>query len=366
MPDVLIAVGTRKGLFLGWSQDRHAWKWEGPHLAMQPIAAVAIDTRPPVPRLLVGGRDENWVPAVLTSDDLGVSWSEPKASTVAFPADVGAHLQQIWQLQPGPGNRPDEVWAGVEPAAVFRSTDGGSCFRLIDSLWNHPDRKRWRPGGGGLCLHTVVPHLHDVDSTLVAISGGGIYRTTDGGTSWAQANEGIAATSVDSSEGDSSAGAPCVHKVAADPQSPDLLLALTHGGVVRSANWGDSWQPADAGLPTTFGFGIARTVAGASLISPLVSETRRFPRDGRCAVFRTDDNGQSWHDSSRGLPSSGFHTVVLRDALTSDRLDPEGVYFGTRSGEVWASPDTGGEWFQVASHFPDILCVRAASAGPSG
>jgi len=156
-----------------------------------------------------------------------------------------------------------------------------------------------------------------------------------------------------------------VHKVAVDPTNPDHLLLQNHGGVYRSRDGGDQWEPVEAGLPATFGFGVARSAlpSGSYFLSPLSADMRRFPVDGRAAIYRSDDEGALWHDSSNGLPESGFHTVVLRDALTTDDLDPTGVYFGTRSGEVWASPANGQQWTQVAAHLPDVLCVRAADLG---
>jgi len=360
MNDVLLAVGTKKGLFLGRSDDRIDWRWEGPHQAMQAIAAVAIDTRHSPARLLVGGRNEHWGPAVVTSDDLGNSWREEAGGSIEFPSDAGAALEQIWQLQPGPKSRPDEVWAGVEPAALFRSTDGGQTFGLIRALWDHPHRPQWHPGAGGQCLHTVIPHPDYPERTLIAISTGGVYRTFDAGESWAPSNTGIGTPFM---PGPPPEFGQCVHKVAADPDDPDQLVLQNHGGVYRSSDWGSSWQPAEDGLPANFGFGLVRAPrpSGRFFVSPLTADMARFPVDGRAAIYRTDDGGDSWKDSSAGLPETGFHTVVLRDALTTDDLDPVGVYFGTRSGEVWASSTGGDRWNQVTAHLPDVLCVRAAS-----
>lgn len=362
MSDVLLAVGTKKGLFLGRSSDRKNWTWDGPHHAMAAVAAVAIDTRPSTPRLLAGGRNEHWGPAVFTSDDLGATWHEEEGGSIAFPPDTEAALEQIWQLRPGPPDRPDEVWAGVEPSAVFRSSDGGRTYSLVRALWDHPHRADWHPGAGGQCLHTVVPHPTDGDKVLVAMSTGGVYVTTDGGDSWSPSNRGVAAPFMP--DPDPEYG-QCVHKVISDPADPDQLLLQNHGGVFRSVNWGKSWERAETGLPANFGFGLAAasTDGSPAFCFPLTADMSRFPAEDRARVYRTDDWGLSWRDASAGLPDDPFYAVVLRDALAVDDLDPAGVYLGTRSGEVWCSPDAGGNWSQAIAHLPDVLCVRAAQVG---
>jgi photosystem II stability/assembly factor-like uncharacterized protein len=326
---------------------------------MAAVAAVAIDTRRSTPRILVGGRNEHWGPAVFTSDDLGQSWSEEAGGSISFPKDAGADLEQIWQLQPGPNDRPDEVWAGVEPSALFRSDDGGRTFTLVQSLWDHPHRPDWRPGAGGQCLHTVQPHPTDANRVLVAMSTGGVYVTEDGTKSWNPANRGIRVPFMPDPEPEYG---QCVHKVVRDTVDPDLLVLQNHGGVFRSTDGAKSWQQSETGLPANFGFGMTRTrgTDGSFFIFPLSADMNRFPVDGRAAVYRSDDDGNTWQESRAGLPDSGFHTLVLRDALTSDDGDPTGVYFGTRSGEVWGSVDTGRSWDQLVSHLPDVLCVRAA------
>lgn len=359
MSKTLVAIGTRKGLFLGWSADRLTWEWEGPHHSMAAVAAVAIDTRRSPARLLVGGRNEHWGPAVYTSDDLGRSWSEAEQGSISFPADAGADVEQVWQLQPGPPSRPDEVWAGVEPSALFRSMDGGSTYSLVRSLWDHPHRSDWRPGAGGQCLHTVLPHPDQPERVLVAMSTGGVYVTDDDGASWNPSNLGVSAPFLPDP---APTYGQCVHKVVRDSENPDLLMLQNHGGVFRSEDGGQTWQPAEEGLPANFGFGMTRTPGadGAFYCFPLSADLNRFPVDGRAGVYRSADGGRVWTDASEGLPTSGFHTVVLRDAMTNDGGDPAGVYVGTRSGEVWASVDGGQGWDQLVAHLPDVLCVRAA------
>jgi photosystem II stability/assembly factor-like uncharacterized protein len=365
MTQVLLAVGTKKGLFLGWSTDRLNWDWEGPHQSMAAVAALAIDTRRSPARLLVGGRNEHWGPAVFTSDDFGATWIENANGTPAFPSDAEADVEQIWQLQPGPASRPHEMWAGVEPSALFRSDDGGETFSLVRSLWDHPHRADWHPGAGGQCLHTVLPHPDDADRVLVAMSTGGVYVTDDGGASWNPSNRGVTAPFMPDPQPEFG---QCVHKVVRDTEDPELLILQNHGGVFRSADGGASWQSAEEGLPANFGFGLTRTPGsdGAFYAFPLSADMSRFPVDGRAGVYRSVDQGRAWSDSSKGLPEAGFHTIVLRDALTNDNADPAGVYFGTRSGEVWGSIDSGSTWNQIVTHLPDVLCVRAAVVDAGG
>jgi photosystem II stability/assembly factor-like uncharacterized protein len=359
MTQVLLAVGTKKGLFLGWSTDRLTWDWEGPHQSMAAIAALAIDTRRTPTRLLVGGRNEHFGPAVFTSDDFGTSWVENASGSPTFPPDAGADVEQIWQLQPGPASRPNEMWAGVEPSALFRSTDGGETFTLVRSLWDHPHRADWRPGAGGQCLHTVLPHPEDAERVLVAMSTGGVYGTEDGGKTWNPSNRGVTAPFMPDPLPEYG---QCVHKVVRDTEDPELLMLQNHGGVFRSDDGGSTWESVEEGLPANFGFGLTRTPGhdGAFYSFPLSADMSRFPVAGRAGVYRSVDGGRAWADSSKGLPDAGFHTIVLRDAMTTDDTDPSGIYFGTRSGEVWGSADYGQTWNQLVTHLPDVLCVRAA------
>jgi len=359
MTQVMLAVGTKKGLFIGWSTDRYSWDWEGPHQSMAAVAAVAIDTRRTPARLLVGGRNEHFGPAVFTSDDFGKSWVENAKGSPTFPTDAGADVEQIWQLQPGPASRPGEMWAGVEPSALFCSQDGGETFSLVRSLWDHPHRADWQPGAGGQCLHTVLPHPDDASRVLVAMSTGGVYVTEDRGETWNPSNRGVTAPFMPDPQPEYG---QCVHKVVRDTEDPDLLMLQNHGGVFRSEDGGGTWVSAEAGLPANFGFGMTRTpgTGGAFFAFPLSADMSRFPVDGRGGVYRSVDGGRAWNDSSKGLPEAGFHTIVLRDAMTTDNADPAGVYFGTRSGEVWGTSDGGESWNQLVSHLPDVLCVRAA------
>jgi photosystem II stability/assembly factor-like uncharacterized protein len=358
----LLMIGTRKGLFLARSDDRRAWAVDGPLFPMNAVYAVAIDTRPATARLLVGADSEHWGPSVFRSDDLGASWHEPEGGAIRFPAETGAALTRAWQLQPAGADEPDLVWAGVEPAALFRSDDGGSTFSLVEGLWNHPDRPSWMPGGGGLCLHTVVPHPTDRARMLVAVSAAGVYRTDDGGVSWKPSNTGII---VLHNPDPHPVFGQCVHKIARHPSRPDQLFLQNHGGVYRSDDGGTTWAEIHDGLPATFGFPMAVHPhrPGTAYAYPLVADAHRMPPDDRCRVYRTTDAGESWHPLSSGLPQEGAYLTVLRDALCTDDADVAGVYLGTRSGEVFASADEGETWASIVRHLPDVLAVRAAVVG---
>ena len=355
----LLMIGTRKGLFLARSEDRASWDVAGPAFAMNAVYAVAVDTRRATPRLLVGADSEHWGPSVFHSDDLGGTWHETEGGALRFPEETGAALARAWQLQPASAAEPDVVYAGVEPAALFRSNDAGATFSLVEGLWDHPHRPQWQPGGGGLCLHTVVPHPTDPDRVLVAISASGVYRTADCGVSWEASNTGIAAWHNPDPYPEFG---QCVHKVARHPDRPDEMFLQNHGGVYRSRDGGATWGEIQAGLPASFGFPIAAHphTPGTAYVYPLVADAHRMPPEDACRIYRTTDAGDSWHPLSAGLPQERAYITVLRDALCTDDADPAGVYFGTRTGEVFGSADEGESWSELARYLPDVLTVRAA------
>lgn len=363
MADVVVAIGTRKGLWLATSSDdRHTWRLDGPHFPMEAVYAVAVDTRGATPRLLAGATSEHWGPSVFRSDDLGRTWQEPASGAIRFPDDTGAALARVWQLQPDSAQRPGVVWAGTEPSALWRSEDGGETFELVRGLWDHPHRPTWEPGGGGQAIHTVVPHPSDDDRMLVAMSTGGVYRTGDGGATWAPANDGIKAYFLPDPW---PAYGQCVHKVARHPDRPEQLFAQNHHGVYRSDDGGATWQSIAEGLPSDFGFPVVVSPArpGCAYLVPLVADAKRFPPDGALRVYRTTDAGTTWEPLADGLPQQGVYTSVLRDALSTDDADQPGIYLGTRDGVVYSSRDEGETWRELVRHLPDVLCVRAAVVG---
>lgn len=357
MAETLLLAGTRKGLVLA-RKRAGTWETEPLQLPMQAVYAVGIDTRGTTPRLFAGATSEHWGPTVVHSDDFGRSWQEPHRAPVAFPERTDTSLGRVWQIQPGSADQPGVVYAGTEPSALFRSEDGGQTFTLNEALWDHPHRPEWGAGFGGQALHTIVPHPQDPDRMLVAMSTGGVYRTTDGGQSWNPANGGIKCTFLPEGSQYPEFG-QCVHKVAPDPGDPDKLYLQNHNGVYRTEDWGLTWTEAKNGLPGEFGFSVAaeKRRPGRAYLFPLTSDEFRFAPDFRRRVYRTEDGGQAWQELSEGLPVEDFYSIVLRDALCTDDGDPAGAYFGTRTGELYACADD--RWTMVAAGLPDVLSVRA-------
>jgi hypothetical protein len=358
--DVVVLVGTTKGLFAlrsGAARDR--WELVGPWFRGEQIAAAVLDCRGGRTRLLVGATSSHWGPSVYRSDDLGATWVEPEPDTLTFPESTGAAVARVWQLQPAGGAQPDVVFAGVEPAALFRSDDGGQSFRLDESLWAHPHRSQWQPGGGGLCLHTILPDPAGGPRLGVAVSAAGFYRTMDG-QAWEAANLGIRAPFLPEPTPEFG---QCVHKVDRHPTQPDTLFCQHHWGVYRSDDFGGTWREIGAdSLPSTFGFPVVADPnhPGTAYVLPLTSDEFRCTPDGRVRVYRTTDGGESWQGLGRGLPQDNAWLTVLRDAFAADALDPAGLYIGTRTGEVFGSPDAGESWREVARHLPPVLCVKTA------
>ncbi len=348
----LLAIGTRKGLWLATSPDRRSWELSGPHHAMTEVSAVAVDPRGP--RLFAGTASSHFGPTVFISDDLGKTWQEPAEAPIAFPEEVA--LERVWQLTPT--SDPDVVYAGVQPSALFRSEDGGRTFSLVEGLWNHPHRPEWGAGFGGQAVHTVLPDPRDPARVTVAMSTGGVYRTFDGGASWQPGNQGIKAYFMPDPYPEFG---QCVHKIASHPSAPDRMYLQNHHGVYRSSDGGGAWESIAAGLPSDFGFPMVVHPHRPEVIYnfPLAADSDRFPPRGDCAVYRSPDGGDTWTALRDGLPD-GFWTAVMRDAMCVDSATPAGVYFGSRSGEVYASADEGDSWQRVAEHLPDVLSVRAA------
>jgi hypothetical protein len=359
---VLLAIGTEKGLFLATSDDdRKSWEVSGPHHQMTGVYSVAIDKRGGRPRLLAGMAASHWGPTLTTSDDLGATWHEPEQAPLAFPERTEKALERVWQIAPGPASQPDRVYAGTQPSALFSSDDGGMTYTFVDGLWDHPHRPNWGGGFGGQAVHTVLPDPRNPQSILVAMSTGGVYRTSDGGERWAPSNSGIKANFMP--DNPFPEYGQCVHKVARDAGNPDRLYAQNHHGVYRSDDAGATWQSIADGLPTDFGFAIVAHPHRADVLYnfPIKADAERFPPERKARVYRSEDAGKTWEALSDGLPETPFYGVVLRDAMCADDADPAGIYFGTRTGEVYASPDEGESWSLVAAHLPDVLTVRAAS-----
>ena len=354
----VLAIGTKKGLWLATSPDRKDWSLSGPHFLMSEVPSIGIDTRDGRTRILVGVRSEHWGPTVFHSDDLGETWNEPEEGAIRFPEGTDAALERVWQIHPDAESRPGVVWAGCEPISVWKSTDGGEHFELNRGLWDHPHRGEWGAGYGGAAAHSIVVD-HTGEKVHVAMSTGGVYRSLDGGSSWEPRNKGISAYFMPDPNPEFG---QCVHKIAADAAVDGRLYAQNHHGVYRSDDDAENWESIAEGLPADFGFVMLTHPrrAGTAWVIPLKADGERIPPEGKLAVHRTDDAGASWKRLDDGLPGAEFNSV-LRDAACVDAAEPAGVYFGTRGGSVYASSDEGEHFTEVASHLPDVLCVRASA-----
>ncbi len=354
----LLMVGTMKGAFL-LRRAGAGWKVGGPFFPGQPVYALAYDERGGRSRLYASTESPFWGPSLRTSDDLGATWTQPRKPNVRFPKQTGLAVKQIWQIAPGPKSEPDTVYAGVAPAALFKSRDGGRSFSLVRGLFNHPHRAQWTPGGGGLCLHTILQHPRVPQRMLVAISTGGIYLTDNGGRTWRASNTGIRAQFLPNKYPEFG---QCVHKVVRHPSRPERYFLQNHWGLYRSDDGGSSWQDIANGVPSDFGFGMAIHPHDPDtvFIVPLESDEFRCTPDARLRVYRTRDAGATWRPLTRGLPQRNAWETVLRDCLATDDRSPAGVFFGTRSGRVFASRDAGDAWRCIAEGLPPVTCVKAA------
>jgi hypothetical protein len=350
-----IAIGTRKGLWTAYG-DASGWEVSQPLQHMAEFASVAWMPRGEgqPPRLLAGARSWFFGPTVMVSDDDGATWTEPEAGAVNFPAERETAVERVWTIEPDP-RTPDVVWAGCEPHSLWRSVDGGAHFTLNDALWDHPHRTEWHPGAGGGAVHTIRPRPDG--SMLVALSTGGVYRSVDSDSDWTPANRGIR---VDFQPEEYPEFNQCVHRIAVDSANPEQIYAQNHGGVYRSTDSGTSWVPIMAGLPDqNFGFVVMThpTRGNTAWVIPISAETM-FPPEGRLRLWRTDDAGDTWAETGAGLPDENFASVLRDAAHVIDNDGQAAIAFGTRNGSVFASLDDGRTFTEVASRLPDILSVR--------
>jgi serine/threonine protein kinase/photosystem II stability/assembly factor-like uncharacterized protein len=364
--DFLLLIGTTKGAFiLRSNNERKRWEVGGPYFHGHNVYALAYDGRADRHRIWISTQNY-WGTMLRSSDDFGKCWTNPQQAPIRFPADTGTSLKNIWQIALGRSEEPDVLYCGVEPAALFRSHDAGETWSLVRGLFDHPHRARWLPGNGGLSLHSIVLDPTDRRRMYVAISSGGVYRTDDGGESWTPQNRGVRAMFMPNKYPEFG---QCVHKIAMHPARPERLFLQNHWGLYRSDDHGESWVDIANGVPSDFGFTmlVHPQKPDWAYAIPVESDEFRCACDGCLRVYRTRNAGASWEPLMRGLPQKGAYETVLRDALSADAFDPAGLYFGTRSGQLFGSRDEGKTWQKILEGLPAIVCVRSAVVeDPSG
>ena len=360
--DVLLLVGTTKGAFLlRSSATRARWDVAGPYFHGQAIYAINYDHRQGRHRLWAATHTF-WGTLLRSSDDFGKTWINPQEANVRFPLDSGAALKNIWQIALGRETEPHTLYCGVEPAALFSSDDDGETWSLVRGLFDHPHRPRWLPGNGGLALHTIVLDPLEPKRMYVAISSGGVYRTDDRGQTWQARNRGIRVVHMPEKYPEFG---QCVHKIVMHPAKPERLFLQNHWGLYRSDDGAATWQDIANGVPSDFGFAMVTHPRDPDCvyIIPVESDEFRCTPEGRLRVYRTRNAGASWEPLTRGLPQKGAYETILRDALTADSLDPAGLYFGTRNGEIYGSIDEGKTWRKLLGGLPAVVCVKSVLVG---
>jgi len=366
MSRVRVLVGTRKGAFILTSDGkRDRWQVDGPHFGGWEI--YHVKGSPVNPDRVYASQTSDWFGQVIQrSDDGGRTW-EPVGNDFRYEGVAGTHqwydgtphpweFLRVWHLEPSPTDA-ETVYAGVEDAALFRSTDGGHNWQEIAGLRRHGSGPRWQPGAGGLCLHTILLDPADQRRMFVAISAAGTFRTTDGGETWQAINRGLRSEYLP--DADAEVG-HCVHRIALHPSRPNVLYMQKHWDVMRSDDAGELWHEVSGDLPSDFGFTIEVHAHEPETIYvvPIKSDSEHYPPEGRLRVYRSRTGGNEWEALTDGLPQRDCYVNVLRDAMAVDRLDPCGIYFGTTGGQVYASPDGGDHWTPIVRDLPAVLSVE--------
>ena len=355
----VLLVGTRKGLLVFTSSDRKRWELNGGiSLQGKEINHAMQDPRTGI---VYATLNDPWFGGeVVRSEDLGRTWISSNRNP-AFSPESGLVVERLWHIEPGPESQPGVLYAGVAPAALFKSEDGGETWLEVRGLTQHPSRSTWHAGGGGLILHTILVDPMNPLRILVGVSAGGVYGTDDGGSSWSPLNRGIRTEELPDRYPESG---QCVHKIVMAPDNPGALFAQGHWGSYRSQDGGQTWQEITAGLPSDFGFAMAIHPRDGETIYvvPLQSDDFRCPPEGNLQAFRSQDAGRSWKALSNGLPQENAFMGVYRECLATDTLEPVGVYFGANTGKIFFSIDEGDTWDILADNLPPVTSVSLGTA----
>jgi len=362
---VRVLAGTRKGAFILTADgSRRDWDISGPHFGGWEI--YHLKGSPAEPNRIYASQSSGWFGQLIQrSDDGGRSWGAV-GNEFAYDGETATHqwydgtphpfeFKRVWHLEPAPSD-PDTIYAGVEDAALFRSTDGGLTWQELGGLRRQGSSARWQPGAGGLCLHTVLLDPRQ-DRISVAISAAGAFRSDDGGSTWRPINRGLRSDFLPAPEAEIG---HCVHRLAAHPARPQTLYMQKHWDVMRSDDAGESWYEVSGNLPVDFGFVIEVHAHEPETIYvvPIKSDSEHYPPDGALRVWRSRTGGHEWEPLSSGLPQSNCYVNVLREAMAVDSLEPCGIYFGTTGGQVYASRDGGDHWEAIVRDLPPVLSVE--------
>ena len=366
MSGVRVLVGTRKGAFILTSDGaRKNWDVSGPHFAGWEI--YHLKGSPADPNRIYASQTSAWFGQVLQrSNDGGKTW-EPVGNKFAYNGTPGTHLwydgtphpwefARVWHIEPSLTD-PDTIYAGVQDAAFFRSTDGAQNWEELPGLREHRTASQWSPGAGGLCLHTILIDPNNADRMFIAISAAGAFRTDDGGISWTPINKGLNSAQIPNPTAEVG---HCVHRLAMHASRPDVLFMQKHWDVMRTDNAGESWHEVSGNLPTDFGFviDVHTHEPDTIFVVPIKSDSEHFVPDGKLRVYRSKTGGNEWEALTNGLPQKDCYVNVLRDAMAVDSLDSCGVYFGTSGGQVYASADAGNHWMPIVRDLPAVLSVE--------
>jgi len=366
MSGVRVLVGTKKGAFtLESDGKRETWQVNGPHFGGWEI--YHLKGSPAYPNRLYASQSSGWFGQLIQrSSDGGKTWA-PVGNKFTYDGVPGTHqwydgtphpweFKRVWHLEPSLTN-PDHVYAGVEDAAMFQTTDGGQNWSELPGLRGHGSGATWSPGAGGLGLHTILLDPSNPKRMFIAISAAGAFRTDDGGGSWKPINQGLHSQYIPDPKAETG---HCVHRIAMHKSRPETLYMQKHWDVLRTDNAGDSWQEVSGNLPTDFGFVIDVHAHEPETIYvvPIKSDSEHFPPDGKLRVYRSRSGGNEWEALTRGLPQQDCYVNVLRDAMAIDSMDSCGVYFGTTGGQVYASTDGGDNWSAIVRDLPAVLSVE--------